>query len=75
MYLKRVDMSDMYSRPRVKDEFSEFANFFLKYLNGSSTFEEAYLRAASAYRKLFKKVPYQNCQSFLSDFYKTQYKN
>ena len=58
-----------------KREFGEFKGFFLKYLNGSASFEEAFTRAANTYRKLFKKIPYQNCQSFLSEFYKTQYEN
>ena len=49
-------------------EFKEFASFFLKYLNGSTSFDEAFKRAVTSYKKLFKNVPYQNCQSFLSDF-------
>ena len=60
------------SRAEAND-YGEFTNFFLKYLNGSSSFEEAFVRATNTYRKLFKRVPYQNCQSFLSDFYKAQY--
>lgn len=67
--------SEMYHPVKEKSEFGEFANFFLKYLNGSSTFDEAFIRASSTYRKLFKRIPYQNCQSFLSDFYKSQYKD
>jgi len=65
--------SEMVNQTFEKTEFSEFRNFFLKYLNGCSSFDEAFLRAANTYRKLFNKVPYQNCQSFLSDFYKSQY--
>lgn len=67
--------SEMYHPVIEKSEFGEFANFFLKYLNGSSTFDEAFIRASSTYRKLFKRIPYQNCQSFLSDFYKSQYED
>jgi hypothetical protein len=67
--------SEMYHSIIEKGEFGEFANFFLKYLNGSSTFDEAFLRASNTYRRLFKKIPYQNCQSFLSDFYKSQYES
>ncbi len=67
--------SDMYHQVIEKSEFGAFSNFFLKYLNGSSSFDEAFIRASNTYRKLFKKVPYQNCQSFLSDFYKAQYDN
>ncbi len=54
-----------------KTEFGEFKRFFLKYLKGSGSFEEAFGHAANSYRKLFNKVPYQNCQSFLSDLYKS----
>ena len=54
-------------------EFGEFSNYFLKYLNASGTFEEAFMRATKKYKRLFKKAPYANCQSFLSDFYKSQY--
>ena len=55
-----------------KNEFSKFANFFIKYLNGSSTIDEAFIRAKYTYRKLFKKIPYQNCQSFLEEFHQSQ---
>jgi len=65
--------SEVINGTKERNEFGEFTNYFLKYLNGSASFEEAFVRATSAYRKLFKKVPYQNCQSFLSDFYKAQY--
>ncbi len=65
--------SEMYHPIIEKNEFGEFTNFFLKYLNGSTSFDEAFIRATNTYRKLFKKIPYQNCQSFLSDFYKSQY--
>ena len=67
--------NEMYHPVIEESEFGEFSNFFIKYLNGSSTFDEAFTRAANTYRKLFKKIPYQNCQSFLSDFYKSQYEN
>ena len=67
--------SEMYHSVIEKSEFGEFSNFFIKYLNGSSTFDEAFIRATNTYRKLFKRIPYQNCQSFLSDFYKSQYEN
>ena len=65
--------SEMINQPMERTEFGEFKNFFLKHLNGCSTFEEAFVRAANTYKKLFNSVPYQNCQSFLSDFYKSQY--
>jgi len=52
-------------------EFGEFTNFFLKYLNGSASHEEAFTRACNRYRRLFKKIPYENSQVFLSEFYKT----
>lgn len=55
------------------EEFRKFKDFFLNYLNGSATFNEAYVRATKKYSELFKKTPYQNCQSFLSDFYRSQY--
>ncbi len=58
-----------------KNDFLEFKKFFLKYLNGSATFDEAFSRATSTYRKLFKTVPYQNCQSFLTEFYNDQYES
>ena len=75
-YINEIDMkTENYSPAPEKSEFREFTNFFLKYLNGSASFDEAFARAASTYRKLFKNVPYQNCQSFLSDFYMTQYEN
>ena len=67
--------SENFAQVKERGEFSEFTNFFLKYLNGSASFDEAFHRATSTYRKLFKKVPYQNCQSFLSDFYKAQYES
>lgn len=57
------------------NEFGEFSSYFLKYLNASGTFEEAFIRATKTYKKLFKKAPYPNCQSFLSDFYKSQYES
>lgn len=53
-------------------EFGEFANFFIKYLNGSSNQNEAFIRARCTYRKLFKKIPYSNFQSFMSEFSKSQ---
>ena len=65
--------NEMIKQSKERTEFVEFKNFFLKYLNGSSTFDEAFIRATHAYRKLFRKVPYRNCQPFLSDFYKSQY--
>ncbi len=65
--------SEVYNSVSHKSEFQKFTDFFLKYLNGSASFEEAYMRAASAYKRIFNKTPYQNCQSFLSDFYKSQY--
>ena len=56
-----------------KSEFKKFSGFFVKYLNGSKSFEEAYARASFAYKRVFKQLPYRNCESFLSDFYKSQY--
>jgi len=67
--------SENYVQVKEKRDFSEFTNFFLKYLNGCSSFDEAFTRASNSYKKLFNKTPYQNCQSFLSDFYKAQYEN
>ena len=55
------------------NEFKEFSSFFLKYLRGSTTCDEAFLRATCTYRKLFKKIPYQNYQSFLAEFQDSQY--
>jgi len=75
-YVKQIEMkTENYSSAKENGEFKEFTNFFLKYLNGSASFDEAFTRAAATYRKLFKNVPYQNCQSFLSDFYMTKYEN
>ena len=65
--------SGVYNSISEKGEFKKFTNFFLKYLNGSASFEEAFFRANNAYNRIFKKTPYQNCESFLSDFYKSQY--
>lgn len=56
-------------------EFIKFADFFKKYLNGSSSQNEAFLRASYTYRKLFKKVLYKNCDSFLAEFFRTQHVN
>ena len=67
--------SENYDQVREKGEFSEFTNFFLKYLKGCSSFDEAFKLATVTCTKLFNKTPYQNCQSFLSDFYKAQYEN
>jgi hypothetical protein len=58
-----------------KDEFRAFKDFFLNYLNSSVSFNEAFVRATHKYRELFKITPYQNCQSFLSDFYRSQYED
>ncbi|MCG8306625.1 MAG: hypothetical protein MI975_04480 [Cytophagales bacterium] len=67
--------TEVMNRTKEGNEFKEFTSYFLKYLNGSVSFEEAFVRATNAYKKLFKRAPYQNCQSFLSDFYKTQYES
>ena len=64
--------TEVINRTKERNEFAEFASYFLKYLNGSATFEEAFVRATNLYKKRFKKIPYQNCESFLSDFYRTQ---
>lgn len=74
-YKLRTMEREMINQSTERGEFGEFKNFFLKYLNGSASFDEAFVRATNTYRKLFKKVPYQNCQSFLSDFYKSQYEH
>lgn len=64
--------NDMY-RPEVENnEFSSFAYFFVKYLNGSASQNEAFLRAKSAYRRYFKKIPYANFKSFLAEFNKSR---
>ena len=55
-----------------KAELREFSIFFLKYVNSSPSFDEAFRKAVFTYRKIFDNVPYANCQSFLSDFYKIQ---
>lgn len=54
------------------NEFGKFANFFIKYLNGSASHNEAFDRASYTYRKLFKKVLYKNCDAFLAEFFSTQ---
>jgi hypothetical protein len=54
-------------------EFGKFANFFIMYLNGSSSMDEAFIRARSRYRRLFKTVPYTNSKRFLTDFYRAQH--
>ena len=66
-------MEQNYSEEIDNSEFKDFADFFIQYLYGSATFDEAFARAAFTYRKLFKNVPYPNCQAFLSDFYKSNY--
>lgn len=64
--------NDMNYSSSEKNEFGQFAYFFIKYMNGSSTQKEAFIRARSTYRKLFKKIPYQSCTSFLMDYNKIQ---
>ena len=64
--------TEVINRTEERNEFTNFSNYFLKFLNGSSTFEEAFVRATSLYKKRFNKIPYQNCESFLSDFYRSQ---
>lgn len=54
-----------------KMEFAEFKKIFHSHLRGCRSFEEAFTHAANSYKKHFNKVPYQNCQSFLSDLYKS----
>lgn len=58
-----------------KNEFRNFAKFFLKYLNGSASSDEAFIRATCTYRKLFKKIPFQNSQRFFSEFNKSEFAN
>ena len=58
-----------------KEAFIKFQDYFLKYLKESSSFEEAFRKAKNRYRKFFKKIPYKDCQSFLSEFYNSQYNN
>ena len=65
--------SDMYQPVVEENEFGVFANFFIKYLNGSSSQNEAFQRASCTYRKLFKKIPYRNYKAFLSEFYESQH--
>jgi len=55
------------------NEFGRFTKFFIKYLNGSASHDEAFVRASSRYRRLFKKVPYQNSKVFLSEFFRSQH--
>ena len=61
--------------PADKKEFRNFTNFFLKYLNGSASSEEAFIRATYTYRKLFKKIPFQNSQRFMNEFKKSEFAN
>jgi len=67
--------NDNYQPIGERSEFGRFANFFIKYLNGSSSMDEAFLRASSRYRRLFKSVPYKNSQRFLAEFRKVQQMN
>lgn len=63
-------------RPIVEaSDFGRFANFFIKYLNGSSSHDEAFIRASFTYRKLFKKIPYKSSKVFLAEFFRTQHIN
>jgi len=67
--------NEMY-RPIIEtSDFGKFANFFIKYLNGSSSHDEAFIRTSYTYRRLFKKIPYKNSQSFLAEFFRTQHVN
>jgi len=58
-----------------RTELGEFANFYVKYLKGSATQNEAFIRAKCTYRKLFKKIPFNNFQSFLVEFKNLQHFN
>lgn len=58
-----------------KKDFIKFRNYFLKYLDESTSFEEAFTKAKSKYNTYFKNIPYPDCQSFLSEFYHSQYNN
>ena len=63
-------------RPIIEtSDFGKFANFFIKYLKGSSTYDEAFVRASYTYRKLFKKIPYRSCEVFLAEFHRSQHIN
>lgn len=63
-------------RPVVeRAELAEFANFYVKYLSGSASQNEAFIRAKYTYRKLFKKIPFNNFQSFLVEFKSLQHFN
>lgn len=65
--------TEVMNRTTERNEFTEFANYFRKYLNSSATFDEAFVRATILFKKRFKKTPYQNCESFLSEFYRAQF--
>ena len=67
--------SEAMNHTNQNNELAEFTSYFMKYLSGSETFEEAFLRAMTRYKKLSKRAPYRNCQSFLSDFYKAQFES
>jgi len=60
--------NETYQSIMNQNEVGEFANFYFKYLHGSSTQNEAFLRAKCIYRKLFKKIPFKNFQSFQKEF-------
>lgn len=65
--------TDKFHLLKEKTEFGKFSNFFIKYLNGSTSYQEAFARASGTYRRLFKKVPYQNYQLFLTEFARSQH--
>lgn len=56
-----------------EDTYTTFRDYFLKFLKESSSFEEAFSKAEKTYHEIFNKNPYQDCQSFLSEFYHSQY--
>lgn len=65
--------NETYQPSNDSSEFGRFANFFIKYLNGSSSHDEAFTRASCRYRRLFKKIPYRNSQVFLDEFFRANH--
>ena len=67
--------NDKYRQIVETSDFGKFANFFIKYLKGSASHDEAFIRASYTYRKLFKKIPYKSSKVFLAEFFRTQHLN
>ena len=67
--------NDMYKPVDESNDFGRFTNFFIKYLKGSFTHDEAFVRTSYIYRRLFKKIPYRTSRAFLNEFFRTQHIN